>query len=91
MRRRLKFDEIDYTDENNLPMNVIIRQNNEIVSLLVDKIGDVIEVDSSTFEATPNTLSKHVKGVVSGIHKLDDDLLLVLKADEAVDVSKFDA
>ena len=39
-----------------LPMNVVVRSDDGAVSLLVDQIGDVIEVDADNFETPPDTL-----------------------------------
>src|ERR1700758_5771556 len=39
------------------PMKVIVRTVAGAVSLLVDKIGDVVEVDESSFEPPPATVS----------------------------------
>jgi purine-binding chemotaxis protein CheW len=39
-----------------LPMNVVIRRDDGPISLLVDEIGDVVEVDEDSFEGPPDTL-----------------------------------
>jgi len=38
------------------PMNVVVRTDDGAVSLLVDEIGDVLEVDASSYEHAPDTL-----------------------------------
>jgi len=74
-----------------LPMNVIVRSRGEVVSLLVDDIGDVITVDTSPggleLEPTPANVPSTVQDVVSGVLALPDAILLVLDADRAADVS----
>ena len=60
------------------PMNVVLRQGDSIVSMLVDAIGDVLEVDDSHFDVAPETLDNLTRSVISAICKLDDGLLLVL-------------
>ena len=67
-----------------LPMNVVLRSDDGAVSLLVDQIGDVIEVDSEDFETPPDTLQGPARDLVSGAYKLDGRLLLLLNCDEAV-------
>ena len=37
-------------------MNVVVRTDDGAVSLLVDEIGDVLEVEDATFERPPETL-----------------------------------
>ena len=67
-----------------LPMNVVVRSDDGAVSLLVDQIGDVIEVDADNFEAPPDTLQGPARELVQGAYKLDGRLLLLLHCDAAV-------
>ncbi len=69
-----------------LPMNVVVRTAEGPVSLLVDEIGDVLEVDERTLDRVPETMPAEAKTLVSGVHKLERQLLLVLDADRAVAV-----
>lgn len=78
MRRRLGLDE-NASDEP--PINVVLRQSDSIVSLLVDTIGDVVEVDREGLEPPPETLDPLTRGMVHSVCKLDGQLLLVLDAD----------
>ncbi len=70
------------------PMNVVVRTPEGPVSLLVDEIGDVLEVDGRTFDRVPETMSASAKPLVTGVHKLERQLLLVLDADRAVAVGE---
>lgn len=70
------------------PMNVVVRTQEGAVSLLVDDIGDVIEVSESTFERPPETLRGLVREMVRGVHKLPDRLLLVLDIERTVAAGK---
>ncbi|HEY3973695.1 MAG TPA: chemotaxis protein CheW [Candidatus Sulfotelmatobacter sp.] len=72
--------------EGELPMNVVVRTPDGAVSLLVDEIGDVIEVDHSTFEAPPETLRGAVRAMILGVHKLDHRLLHLLDTGKACQV-----
>jgi purine-binding chemotaxis protein CheW len=67
-----------------LPMNVVVRANERAVSLLVDEIGDVLDVPGDSFEQSPTTLDKVDRSLFTGVYKLDDKLLLVLDTDKAV-------
>lgn len=60
------------------PMNVVIRTNEGVVSLLVDEIDDVIEVSEDDFEAPPSTLDERLRELLCGVYKLEGRLLLVL-------------
>jgi purine-binding chemotaxis protein CheW len=61
-----------------LPMNVVVRDGENAVSLLVDRIGDVLEADDDLFESPPSTMRPSVRSLILGAYKLSDRLLLVL-------------
>ena len=65
------------------PLNVILRMEGGAVSLLVDAIEDVVEVDDDAFEPPPNQLSGPARELVSGVFKLERQLLMVLDAPRA--------
>ncbi len=65
------------------PMNVVIRSDKGLMSLVVDDIGDVIEVSEDTFERPPSTLDPTLRSIVAAVCKQPGRLLLVLEADEA--------
>jgi purine-binding chemotaxis protein CheW len=67
-----------------LPMNVVVRAAEGALSLLVDEIGDVVEVQDDAFETVPNTLRPPVADVVTGVFKLDGRLLLVLDVERTI-------
>ena len=72
-------------------MNVVVRSEDGAVSLLVDEIGDVVEVEESSFEPPPETLHGSVRTMILGIRKLNDRLMHVLdieKACQMVDVAE---
>ena len=48
------------------------------VGVLVDQIGDVLEVDDDQFESPPPTLQGRGGDLISGVYKLADGLLLVV-------------
>ena len=83
LRRRLSLAE---RPEGELPMNVVVRTTDGAVSLLVDQIGDVIDVQPSTFEPPPETLRGPLRQVILGVHKLSDSLLHELDAEKACQV-----
>jgi purine-binding chemotaxis protein CheW len=68
-------------------MNVVVRSDDGAVSLLVDEIGDVVEVDDSSFERPPETLRGSVRTIVTGVHKLNDRLMLVLDTQKACEMT----
>ena len=84
LRRSL---ELSPRPEGMLPMNVVVRTPDGAVSLLVDEIGDVVNVDSTAFERPPETLSRVASELISGVYKLEKRLLLVLDTEKAVNFS----
>lgn len=66
------------------PMNVVVRDGENAVSLLVDRIGDVLEVDDELFETPPSTVRADVRGLIVGAYKLPERLLLVLDQQRAL-------
>ena len=69
-----------------LPMNVVVRTNEGAVSLLVDEIGDVIDVQEDALENPPETLQGFGREVVTGVYKLSGRLLLALDIDRVVNL-----
>jgi purine-binding chemotaxis protein CheW len=59
-------------------LSVVIRAEGNAVSLQVDEIGDVLELDAGSLESPPRNLEPHVRDLLSGVHKLEGRLLLVL-------------
>jgi purine-binding chemotaxis protein CheW len=80
LRTRL---DLEPAEDDRVPMNVVVRANNGVTSLLVDKIGDVIEVDETSMEKPPETLGGDVRNLIFGAHKLEDRLLLILDTEQA--------
>ena len=68
-------------------MNVIVRCDDESVSLLVDRIHEVIELDDDAFEPPPDTLTGPSRELIVGAFKLADRLMLALDTVRAVDTS----
>jgi purine-binding chemotaxis protein CheW len=85
LRRRL---ELETRPPEALPMNVVVRSEDGAVSLLVDEIGDVVEVEDTTFEPPPETLRGNVRAMILGVHKLENNLLHVLDTEKACQISE---
>ena len=81
LRRRFGMED---RPESQLPMNVVVRTDDGAVSLLVDEIGDVLEVDEGSFEGPPETVQDETRELVRGVYKLRERLMLVLDTERAV-------
>jgi purine-binding chemotaxis protein CheW len=74
--------------EGSLPMNVVVRGDDGGISLLVDEIGDVVEVSEATFEQAPATVQGSSRELLRGVYKLDKKLLLQLDTDRLLEPSR---
>lgn len=81
LRRRIGLAD---APDGQLPMNVVVRTEDGIVSLLVDEIGDVLEVGESSYEAPPATIRGQSRDLIRGVHKLERQLLLLLDVERTL-------
>lgn len=81
MRRRLGLPKLSGEET---PVNIVIRSDDGAVSLLVDEIGDVLEVTADSYEPAPDNIPKEQREMIDGVYKLDGRLLLVLNADRVL-------
>jgi len=85
LRRRL---ELGPAPAGMRAMNVVVRSDDGAVSLLVDEIGDVVEVEESSFEPPPETLHAAVRVMIVGVHKLQGRLMHVLDIEKACQMAE---
>jgi purine-binding chemotaxis protein CheW len=84
LRRRL---ELTLREPGQLPMNVVVRSDDGAVSLLVDEIGDVVEIQDDIYERPPETLKGVARELVQGVYKLKERLLLILDTEKTVNLT----
>ena len=73
LRVMLGFSEIEVKDG---AMAVGVEWRDEALGLVVDKVGEVLEVDSAAREKTPANLDPRWAAVCAGLHKLPIGLLV---------------
>jgi purine-binding chemotaxis protein CheW len=83
LRRRL---ELPVRRRDQLPMNVVVRSDDGAVSLLVDEIGDVVEIEGEVYERPPETLRGVSRELITGVYKLKERLLLILDVERTVNL-----
>jgi purine-binding chemotaxis protein CheW len=81
LRRRL---ELPPREDDKNAVSIVVRTQEGPVSMLVDSIGGVLEVDGSTFETPPETVSGNVRKMISGVHKVDGPLLHVIDTERVI-------
>jgi len=64
-------------------MSVVVEHGDELYSLIIDEIGDVMRLKNRDFKPTPGTLDPVWREISSGVYRLEGELLVVL------DVPKF--
>jgi purine-binding chemotaxis protein CheW len=84
LRRRLELRE---RPDGELPMNVVLKGEDGAVSLLVDEIGDVLEVEQQSFEPPPENLTGTTRALIRGAYKLENRLLLVLDTEKTTSLA----
>ena len=67
------------------PMAVGIEFHGESYGLLIDSVGEVLNLADSTREPVPVNLDPHLARVSSGVHRLEKQLLVVLDVDRIFD------
>ena len=79
LRRLLQVED---RQDGRLPINIVFQTWQGIFSLLVDRIGDVLEVDEACFEHPPDTLEGIARELIQGTYKLQGRLLLLLNGEK---------
>ena len=87
MRRRLG---LRTRPDGKWPMNVVVRADDGAVSLLVDEIADVLQVNEKDYEPPPETLQGMARDLIRGAYKLDKRLLLILDTEKTIHVGGSD-
>lgn len=85
VRKRLGLDELEKKETD---MSVVVEHENELYSLIIDSVGDVLSLQNKDYEPTPATLDKMWKDVSSGIYRLEQELLVVLNVPELIGTIK---
>jgi purine-binding chemotaxis protein CheW len=78
-------------DDGKPGMSVVVEHQHELYSLIVDAVGEVLDVEAGRFERNPSTLEAVWREVSAGIFRLDDSLLLILDVARLLDLQKAEA
>ncbi|MDQ7051897.1 MAG: chemotaxis protein CheW [candidate division KSB1 bacterium] len=65
-------------------MNLIVRHNEDVVSLLIDDVGDVLELNPTDMRSVPPTLTTIKSEYLYGVYPLNTHLLLVLNMERVL-------
>jgi purine-binding chemotaxis protein CheW len=67
-------------------MAIGVESRGESYGLLIDRVGEVVELDGVAREPNPVNLDQRLAQMSSGIHRLDDQLLIVVDVDRVLDI-----
>jgi purine-binding chemotaxis protein CheW len=85
LRRRAGLEQNDHGVDF---MTMVLGTAEEPLALVVDSVGDVVDVFSDAFESPPDTLRGEARRMIDGAYKLDRELLLVLNLQVVLDLQE---
>jgi purine-binding chemotaxis protein CheW len=83
MRRRL---DLTPRDASRRMMAIGVEYKAESYGLLIDEIGEVLQLPAASREENPVNLGARLARVSSGVHRLDGTLLVVLDVERVLDI-----
>ncbi len=72
-------------DDSGQRMSVVVEHHGEPYALLIDTVGEVLNLKSEQLEMNPATLDPRWREVSSGIYRTQDNLLVILQIERLLD------
>jgi len=69
-----------YNIENS--MSIVVEYYNDLYSLVVDSVGEVLTIKDSDIKENPENLSKHWQEVSYGVYPVEGHLIVILDSDK---------
>ena len=85
LRRRVGLGE---RKEGEDVMAIGVESRGESYGLLIDRVGEVVELEGVAREPNPVNLDQRLAQMSSGIYRLDDQLLVVVDVDRVLDIGR---
>ncbi len=85
MRKRMRLPE---RDGDRPTMAAGIEYKGESYGLLIDEVGDVLSLSRDTLERNPINLDPRWASVSAGVHRLENELLVILDVEKVLDIEK---
>jgi purine-binding chemotaxis protein CheW len=86
LRRRLG---LPPRTDGGAPVAVGIEERGELYGVIVDRVGDVLRLKRSDYDANPVNLDQRWSKVCAGVYRLDHALMVALDIDKVLDLSQF--
>ena len=65
--------------EDKVPsMSVVVEHNDELFSLVIDSVGDVLSFKDKYYESNPGTLDPIWRNISTGIYQMEEELLVIM-------------
>jgi len=77
-------EEVKSKKQNHM-MAVTVEHHNELYTLLVDSVGDVIALSKENYEGNPSTLDPLWREFAGGVYRLEGKLMVVLDVERLLD------
>ncbi|MDH5771712.1 MAG: chemotaxis protein CheW [Rhodospirillaceae bacterium] len=77
-------EEVKNKKQNHM-MAVTVEHHNELYTLLVDSVGDVIPLSKENYEGNPSTLDPLWREFAGGVYRLEGRLMVVLDVERLLD------
>jgi len=87
MRKRFGLPSKDFDDETR---TVVVNTHDKTVGCVVDEVTQVMRVSSDQIQAVPISVSGASRRFISGVARLEDQLLIVLDIDRLFDPSELE-
>lgn len=78
LRRRLHFDVREASEDSNL---LVLKTRDGLISVVVDQIGDVLELPATDWRPPPETLAVRHRAYVAQVCPIENEVVLGLKVD----------
>jgi purine-binding chemotaxis protein CheW len=72
--------------ENRKSMHIAVSHGQELLSFVVDSVGDVVNIPKSQFEPLPSTLEQHWLNIAEGVCQLNNSLIIRLNMEHLLDL-----
>lgn len=66
-------------------MGIVVEHNGELYSLLIDSVGEVLNLPNDCYERNPATLDDRWREISAGVYRLEERLMVVLDVARLLD------
>ncbi len=81
LRNKLNFPEAEYGKSTRI---IVVEYKSKSIAFIVDEVSEVLRIDSSIIEKTPEMATSVETAYIKGVAKLENRLLILLDLDEVL-------